>query len=229
MSILHRRQPRPLRNYLYISDAKLDTLFEQIDQGVLKHISVELKVDLKVASISLSKAEDPGPTRTAKLRIVEQFIDNYHHVGTCEDPGQEYFRGQLDMRWGWLEQPTSNDAPPIIFFKGEEGDLNVTLAGSSRHVIGTPPDARVFASSALPHIITAISRSISDESALAEMPHESIRWARATRVRELRIFPADSPNQRMDFLAVPLAEEREPDSHVVLGTPIYVALASRIE
>jgi hypothetical protein len=149
-------------------------------------------------------------------------------VGTYENPSQEYFRGQLDMRWGWLEQPNSNEDPSITFFKGEDGSSIVTLAGSSRHVMGAPPDARVFAGSALPHIITAIGDSISDKSALAKMPRESARWARATRVRQLRLVPDDAPSQRMDFLAIPLAEDREPDSHVVLGTPIYVALASKL-
>ena len=227
MRSLHRRQPKPLRNYLYVSDAKLDTLFEQIDQSILKRISLELKVDLKIAGITVTKAENPSATRMAKLRVVEQFIDDYHNVGTCENPGQGYFRGQLDMRWGWLEQPVSNEAPSIVFFKGEEGSSIVTLAGSSRHVIGAPPDARVFAGSALPHIITAISDSVSDKSALAKMPRESARWARATRVRQLRLLPDDAPSQRMEFLAIPLAEDRESDPHVVLGAPICVALALR--
>lgn len=227
MRMLRRRQVSPLRYYLYVSDAKLDMLFEQIDRRLLKHISMELKVDLKLASVTLRKAEDPAPARMAKLRVVERFIDDHQDVGTCENPGREYFRGQLNMQWGWLARPTSH-ASSIVFFRGEEGPLLVFLAGSSRHVIGAPPDARAFVGSALPHIITAISDHISDKSALAGLPSESARWMQATRVRELRLHPVDAPSQQMEFLAIPLAEDRQSDVHLVLGTPLYVALSANV-
>lgn len=227
MRKLRHRQVKPLRNYLYVSDAKLDMLFEQIDRSLLKQISVELKVDLKLASITLHHAEDPSPARMAKLRIVERFIDDHHNVGTCENRGREYFRGQLNMQWGWITHPSRN-AASIIFFRSKEDTLSLTLAGSRRHVIGEPPDVSAVAGSALPHIIAGISDHISDKSALAGLPSESARWVRATRVRELRLHPEDAPSQPMEFLAIPLAEDRGPDVHVVLGTPIYVALATTI-
>jgi hypothetical protein len=34
-------------------------LFEQIDQSLLKRISAEVKVDLKLASVTLRMSEDP--------------------------------------------------------------------------------------------------------------------------------------------------------------------------
>lgn len=226
MRKLRRRQVRLLRNYLYVSDVKLDMLFEQIDRSLLKHISAELKVDLKLASITLHKAADPSPARMAKLQIVEQFINDHHNVGTCENPGLEYFRGQLNMQWGWLTRP-SVDKSSIVFFRGEEDSLSVTLAGSSRHVIGAPPEASFFAGSALPHIITAIGDHISDKSALSGLWSESARWTRVARVRELRLHPEGAPSQPMEFLAIPLAEDRSSEMHIVLGTPIYVALAAK--
>ena len=94
------RKAAPLRYYLYISDSKLDMLFEQIDPSVLKRISAEVKVDLKLASLTLRGAESSGPTRIVKLRIVERYIDAHHNVGTIQTPGCEYFRGQMDMIWG---------------------------------------------------------------------------------------------------------------------------------
>lgn len=227
MRKLRRRQVNPLRYYLYVSDAKLNMLFEQIDRRLLKHISMEVKVDLKLASVTLGKAEDLAPARMAKLRIVERFINDHHDVGTCENPGREYFRGNLNMQWGWLARSTS-DASSVVFFRAEAGSLLVMLAGSSRHVIGAPPDAQAVVGSALPHIITAISDHISDKSALAGLPSESASWARATRVRELRLHPQDAPSQWMEFLAIPLAEDRESDVHLVLGTPLYVALEPNI-
>ena len=97
------------------------------------------------------------------------------------------------------------------------------LAGSRRHVIGEPPDENAFAGSALPHIIAAIKDNISDKSAIEGLPVESPRWTRPLRAAEVRL---NTPHQKMEFLAIPLAEERRADLHLVLGTPIYVALAS---
>jgi hypothetical protein len=224
---LHRRQVNLLRYYLYVSDAKLDMLFEQIDQRVLKHISTEVKVDLKLASITLRKAENPTPARMAKLQIVERFIDEHHDVGTYEDPGRGYFRGQMDMQWGWLTSPR-HDASTIVFFRGEGDSQIVMLAGSGRHVIGEPPNANAFAGSALPHIIAAVSEHISDKSAIAGLPSESPEWTRPLRASEARLYPKDTPTQRMEFLAIPLVEDRMADVHMILGTPLYVALASEM-
>ena len=54
MSRFRASSVRPLRYYLYISDSKLDMLFEQMnDHGVLKRISAEVKVDLKLVSMTL--------------------------------------------------------------------------------------------------------------------------------------------------------------------------------
>lgn len=39
-----------MRYYLYLSDAKLDMLFEQIPQKLLPRLVTEAKVDLKVVS-----------------------------------------------------------------------------------------------------------------------------------------------------------------------------------
>src|SRR5215467_14393211 len=109
------REALPLRYYLYVSDSKLDMLFEQIDQGSRKRISATLKIDLKVASLTLTGAEDPGPTRTAKLRMVEQFIETHQHVGTIQEPGKEYFRGQMLMTWDWAGREEGG-----VWFQGHD-------------------------------------------------------------------------------------------------------------
>src|ERR1700683_2245150 len=134
MSPLRSRNAQPLRYYLYISDTKLEMLFEQIDQSVRKRISAEFKIDLKIASLTLRRADNPGPTRVAKLRIVERFIDAHHDVGTIEEPGREYFRGQMNMQWGDM-------AVPAVCFRGTDaqGSEGVLLVGSKYHVIGEIP------------------------------------------------------------------------------------------
>lgn len=58
-----QRADSRLRYYLYVSDAKLDMLFEQIDRSTLKRISAEVRVDLTLASVTLTRADDPDPAR----------------------------------------------------------------------------------------------------------------------------------------------------------------------
>jgi len=218
-------------------------LFDQIPQSALKRISAEVKVDLKLASLTLRKADNPVPTRSAKLKIVERFIDSHHHVGTIHEPGNEYFRGQMDMKWGWLQGLA-------VWFQGNDFEHGycVALGGSRHHVLSGQANRDVDTSfeerTSLVSIITLIheaAQGIKYEDPNSEYPH----WAELICEDGLLGF-ADIPKQRLDFLAIPLAEEQvqsrmrlwesmriplteeqlpEPNVHVVLGTPLYVALA----
>jgi hypothetical protein len=95
-------QVRNLRFYIYISDYKLDMLYEQISPARRRRISGELKVDLKLAGLTLRGSEQSEATRMTKLRAVERYINKYHDVGDVSNPGQEFFRGCMEMQWGWL-------------------------------------------------------------------------------------------------------------------------------
>jgi hypothetical protein len=244
MRLWRRRQKQPLRYYLYISDTKLDMLFGQIGQGILKRISAEIKVDLKLASVTLKEKDQPMAARTAKLQIVEQYITQYHSVGTITEPGQEYFRGHMNMQWGWLRgYRWDEDNPPIAIFRGREESDFVALAGSRRHVLGeqageTSRNAEAF--SALPNILAVVGEHISGSPEIGQM------------IRDLREHPEPSeesaaigdppidaldciagtgmpvPPEPLEFLAVYLTEGSMTQRgfegvHGVLGTPIYVA------
>jgi hypothetical protein len=213
-----------LRYYLYVSDAKLDMLFDQIDDQLRKKISVELKIDLKLASLTLSNADSPEPARMAKLRLVEEYITRNHTVGTIENSSQEWFRGCMDMQWGWLEPFGNDEAAPVVFFKGQEDPHLVMLAGSSRHVIGEPPDTIAFAGSAAPRIVAAIKAHYPDDAAIIGLRSQDPAWTRPFLARD--ILFKDAPRRKMTFLAMPLAEETIKSQHLLLGTPLYVALSS---
>jgi hypothetical protein len=210
----------------------------------IKRISADVKVDLKLASLTLQKTQDPTPARTARLRIVERFIDEHHHVGTIEEPGDEYFRGRMKMQRGWLGYG-SGKTLPIVFFKGQADSHIVMLAGSLRHVIGDNPRAVAAAYSSLPQIAAAIDKHIAKEEAeaaaeLVRTTHgfsieqavgvpdsldsfEEFTYA-ASKATMVELKPR-TPKQRLDFLAIPLAEDKAKDRHAILGTPLYLATA----
>lgn len=248
-----RQKPR-LRYFLYISDAKLDMLFEQIDPPLRQRISAEIKVDLKLASMTLRQAERPAmpPTaRVAKLRVVERYIDAHHEVGTLSVPGREFFRGSLDMQWGWLAR--RKDAPPddrlpVVFFRGRRDQDFVALAGSRSHVLGQHPveeDANAeFGFSSAPSIVAVVRDHVSDLKGEPHWPYWGEDWnspdhplaSEPLRLDFYLSYAAsylrlDAPLQALEFLAVPLgeAEFKLADGtlvHGVLGSPVYVAHAA---
>jgi hypothetical protein len=239
--VFRSRSPhaRPLRYYVYISDTKLDMLFEQIDRGVLKRISAEVKVDIKLASLTLREAPNPGPTRSAKLQVVERFIEAHHKVGTVQEPGREYFRGQMEMQWGWA----GDDA---VWFQGGNEERShyrqyLGLGGSRHHVLGERPPSIRRSRSVWPYIMNVLEELDRENPWIRpELPHN---WADLVdvgpgskpvpgfgkiiehRELELRELGSGFPKQWVDFLAIPLVETQLDNVHIVIGTPLYVAMA----
>ena len=75
-----------LRYFVYVSDTKLNNLFDQISPKLRQRLSAEAKVDLKLASRTIKEAQEPAATRMAKLNVVEGCIDGHHQVGTATTP-----------------------------------------------------------------------------------------------------------------------------------------------
>lgn len=227
-----RREKPPLRYFLYISDAKLDMLFEQIDPALRRRISAEVMVDLKLASLTLRQTDTPA-ARIAKLRMVERYIDTHHHVGTISTPGHEYFRGSIPMRWGWLTHgyDYDNDPPTLgldtVFFRGQQGTHVVVLAGSRRHVLGEQPaaeDSKLSAHSATPNIFAVIAEHISGNPRLGQYWRDLRATDPSTGgsedvcaahdppevgLREAAQVRLRGPVQHLEFLALPLVHGEE--------------------
>jgi len=215
------RAPSSVRYYLYISDAKLDMLFEQIEHRQRRRISAEVKVDLKLASLTLRSVEDPAPARAAKLRIVERFIERHHQVGAVGQPDVEYVRGSMLMRWGHIPMrrpaapPEIN--PSLVFFKGEAEGQVVMLAGSRHHMLGESPTlTRVATASGsdLAAVISAVATQVRTFGTSEYQPMEpqiDVRPrlnGRTSTWLELidHSFEGLNAEQRLEFLAVPLLQ-----------------------
>lgn len=226
---IFRRRTEPLRNFLYVSDAKLEMLYEQIDPATRRRVSAEAKVDLKLASVTLRQTEPQPAARIAKLRVVEQYITQHHSVGSIENPGSAFFRGSLPMRWGWLNNHDHNDVNSTggrdtVFFRGRTRGQVVVLAGSRRHVIGEEPhpgNRNLHAHSATPNILAVIAQHISGNPRLQEYwqtlkskgvgPTEDSAAAHDppdVGLLEAARVELQGPFQQLEFLAVPLLKGR---------------------
>ncbi|GAA2146331.1 hypothetical protein GCM10009760_36030 [Kitasatospora kazusensis] len=229
LRVFHRKR-KPLRNFIYVSDTKLDNLFEQIDPNLRRRISAEAKIDLKLASVTLGQKSPPQATRMAKLALVEHYIDKNHHVGTCSTPGTGYFRGSIPMQWGWLnphQGPDDDSKRDTVFFRGDSESHSVILAGSRRHVLGERPakeNRDLVAGSAMPNIMAVIRENLAPDPKFGVGRRNDERL-----LHEAMEIPLGGPAQHLEFLAMAIVQGTvgyEPVIHsVIIGTPIYVAMA----
>lgn len=125
----------PLRYLVYVSDQKIQLLLDQIGEPARRSIAAELKLDLKLISLTLtSPAVDASlryRSRMAKLAVVEDYIERHHQVGDLTAT-RGYFTGRLAMDW----QPFDDDT---VLFCGYAGTTLVVLGGSVGHLLGRSP------------------------------------------------------------------------------------------
>ncbi|MFE6161320.1 DUF7019 family protein [Streptomyces sp. NPDC056486] len=201
-----------------MSGTKLDMLYEQIPPKLLKRLAIEAKVDLKVLSVAV---QSPRADTTAydRLDIVEAYLEREFDVSWMTEP-RPWFRGDLGLRIAGYGDP----AGPT-FMTGREGDTVVALIGSGHHLIGqrTAPDTIQAAFSNLPSLFQLVQ----DDSRVDGRPvHEE------NAIRQVLEFSASLtvPPVYGEFLARRLLsgtvtgrDGRE--LRIVVGTPLYVALA----
>ena len=224
-----------MKYYIYISDTKIDMLYPQIPQPILKRIASSLSINLKLlgAEISIgSKNSQANETRYAKVRIVSEYIEKHLDVGTIDTPST-YFKGTLPMRWEQI-------GDSLVYFMGTTSRTCIALGGSFQHVIGAnisiPSLPR--GSNDINSLLTTISGYIDIAEGLEPgviskikniTPHSLFSIAKMKHIMT-------GPEQRIEFLVKTLLQgsldrsiKKEHgihlfQSYIVLGTPIYVAI-----
>jgi hypothetical protein len=128
-----------MRYYEYLSSAKVDMLFPQIDRSP-KVVGREVGVDLKVVKISSKTDGKNPPSGFEKLAEVEDWIYAHEPVGTVDEPAAWiYGRMRLGMTVvpkGW-ERRDSPEVPldGTVLFAGDSlAGACVIMGGSARHL-----------------------------------------------------------------------------------------------
>lgn len=230
-----------VKYYVYVSDTKVDMIAAQVPRDFRRRIAAELKLDLKVFSISLAQAPSEE-TRYSKVALVTRHLEEEGHVRSIDDPG-EFFGGILPMHWGPFVHHGGHDYVdgwPMVWFGGETETTTLGLAGSRRHVIGEEasslPDTPGFrftsysGHSAVLDILVADQkgRETSETGAAGAAGPDDYRplVVLATKAA-LKAVKADGiPAPRLEFVARRLFQGvDEGGKSVLLGSPIYVAYA----
>jgi uncharacterized protein DUF7019 len=179
--VVEQRPAAVPRYFVYVSDSKLNLIFEQIEDGERQRFSAEVKVDLKIVSVTL-RPDSPPDTRLGKLRIVERYLEQEGKVGTVDDD-TPYFRGMMQMHHGPLGSPETSN---IQLFLARTRDRTVALAGSRKHVWGQQGMVQMQAWSAIDSITAAIGEHISADPELGE----TIKAIRRGRIKGVDEFGA---------------------------------------
>lgn len=205
-------------------------LYPQIPKPLLKRIASSLSIDLKLfgAEVSLgAKGNQPEDILYSKTKIVSEYIEKHLDVGSVDVPST-YIKGRLSMQQGTLMKQA-------VYFGGTTERTILGLSGSMKHVIGgnrnmgseiSLPPSLFYG--IMPIIEAALIESnLQPDNATSPITDEQDHTLRGVAIitkEEIR-----GPRQHFEFLAKTLLQGsiRLPNSqsYVVLGTPIYVALA----
>jgi hypothetical protein len=227
-----------MKYYLYISNTKVDMLYPQIPSRLRENLATELKIDFKVLSTTFSE-EPPEETTISKLKVVTEYIEKNEPVGTVDEP-KSYFKGTLPMKWGPYGE--NNE---IVYFAGSTSNTVFGLGGSMDHVIGSKGEssAQYWAASTTPYLISTLKNELNllepDLELRSLMGYESPRPPAMRAVYQVTT-KMEGPVEQLQFLAKKLLdtddfteEEKEHsnrmhwevDKRILLGTPLYVAMA----
>jgi hypothetical protein len=230
--------PALMKYYIYISDAKVDMLFPQVPHEIKKKVALEFKMDLKLLSASRKTETETEDNRIARLETVADFIRQFGKVGSVDQP-DEYIDDCMTLKWGdyaagWDEKS------PVVYFGGETDRTIVGLGGSSKHIIGSQGETSSHSHSATPFLIKFLAEELGLQgSKKLKQAEEDIKYLGDGRFSpitavELATLQMNGPEQRLEFLAKKLMygpvqryddEPEYRDKHVLLATPLYMALA----
>jgi hypothetical protein len=119
-----------MRNYLYISDAKVDTYLPQFNKAEKKRIAGKLGFDIGVFEASVEGERLPLTNRVHRLEAVESKIRKDMPISPIE-AGGSWFEGTVSATAAVFKKHKD-----VTFFFSNDRAQFLGLAGSAHHVIG---------------------------------------------------------------------------------------------
>ena len=211
-------------NYLvYVSDSKIEMLYEQIPWEGRKKLSYELGIDFGIVKAKFTSVKS-DVAQITKIKIVEKYIAR--RTGTVHAP-RSYFKQEMEMFWGpyWANEEQFEN---FVYFGGKFLGVHVGLGGTMTNCLGISPNKG--------ENITSYSLSSFLLSALAkgkEIPDTRRIYSRGHKMSDIESKALSAvvlanetptyPKQRLRFLAKRLHHRVDDSCTVLVGSPIYVA------
>lgn len=230
-----------MRYYHYVSDTKVDMLFQQIPNATLKGISGEIGFDVGLLKGKLGVGKPIEEGRYAKLAAVESYLQKKGLI--AEEPSSNRW-SRLVGEFHLVDFTSSPDfvSPDLVVFVGKTGSEQVVLCGSSAHITGQlAPTQSTRAMSHQFHFIRELNRlRMAEEAAaaagriLALEPRRhvllegmDVEWMVDLINRRIWGDWPESPTMRLEalvrvFKADTMRTLDEPET-LVIGSPLFVA------
>lgn len=207
--------------FVYISDSKLEMLYEQITWAVRERLAYELSLDFHFIKANFSNTENQF-ARAKKLEMVERHLEN--KTGTIFSPSV-YFRGEMDMLWGPYDEYEN-----LVYFGGRNEFVQVGLGGTLTNCLGMSNDRPSTSSYSLsPYLVSALAKK-------NEIHDPQKGYTRSHGMRELNEWAMKAvvesnytlmlPVERLKFLAKKIVYghvDKFGTHTVLIGSPIYIA------
>jgi hypothetical protein len=201
-----------LKYHIYVSATKVEMLFPQVPPRFLQAAEAELGINLGVLTGSLKGGSpEQSSALTGKLKVLDAYIRKHEKVGSVLSPGA-WFAGNELLRWGVVEEYASD----IALFTGSIGATTLALLGSSESIIGARETAE---SKHDPFYYTL--KFFNSVVADGELTNEEPTYHSWPEAIEIGAKALPDSATRVEFLARTLHVE----DGLVVGTPLYVALA----
>lgn len=231
-----------MRYYIYVSETKVEQLFAQIPTKLRDKIAARFTIDLKLVKGEF-EGRQPQESLFSKLDIVRTYLDEEGLIGTADDP-KSFFGDVMQLNWGPYYAPDYDEDIQFVYFGGRTEDTIVGLGGSLKHVIGAVGETTAHSYSLTPYLIEGLQKVIDASRVDREMDENDAPSALGSVA--VASGEMGGPWERMEFVAKRLANGVEkhvswnPRQHdpfggheyeqigpmkVVLGTPLYVAMA----
>ncbi|ALO66660.1 hypothetical protein AS189_09355 [Arthrobacter alpinus] len=203
-------------------------LYSQVPVKMLKKVSTELKLDLKLASL-LIKNNDITDSEYAKIVIVRDVLTKTGTVGTIQFP-QTYVSGDELAQWALVAGGT-------VIWLVKRGATLLVMTGSAQFLVGDRRPEQEFGLHS--YAWSALNRMMEDLDVTYEGdPSSTSRMLAGVAHAQRLLAPFQ---QRISFLAVAQQvvfrksaankSQQYWDSFpnidsIILGSPIYVSLGS---
>lgn len=231
-----------MKYYVYLSDSKIEMLYNQIDHSTDEVREASIGFDVKVLKGELKSGRKLSTSKYKQLESVISELQSSDLVGNIWS-GKPYISATLTMIWASFGGYFRDDEKPapITFWGYTDEHIALGLAGSSYHVLGqTRPDGYAHSHSGTEAIASWLIRNLNDSPTEGlEEPDKSEEFSLTGGPLDsddvsnciwLAASQAKGTSHRFEFVAKVLNRSRfDPSAHhyrttnVLLATPLYVA------
>jgi hypothetical protein len=211
-----------LKDYVYISDTKVDVLFGQIDERMLENIAATLGLNLGVFKVEFrGDMKQRYEHRVQRLAAVVAYLEKSCGFGTVDEPDAYIKESNLNMKWAEIES--------ALFFGAVTDRTVVGLGGSVMHLRGHT-GAGMTPASHTPALLRHLKGVVAEDENRPAPPAESLDDD-SLDVVEQAVRGMRGPREPMEFVAKRLlygrthrrAAGKDIEQRVLLATPLYVA------